>query len=329
MKAILTSLFEKQTLTRQAAKQALQQIVAGRINAAQITAFITTFLMRNITLEELDGFRDALLETGTRIDLDEYDPIDLCGTGGDNKNTFNISTLSAFVVAGASIPVAKHGNYSVSSSCGSSNVLEYFGYTFSDNEVILKKQIEEAGICFLHAPLFQPGLKKVAGIRKELQVKTFFNMLGPLINPACPKKQLLGVYSMELAELYSGILKQTSGEYSIVHSLDGFDEVSLTGPYRIISRGSDKIHHPGKDGFQKVNTHSIKGGDSIKESADIFINVLRGKGTFEQNEVVLANASIAIGSYYPHLNREEAIDSAKESLLGKKALNVFNKITNN
>ena len=326
MRAILNSLFENHMLTRFEAKDALLQITNGNSNSTQTTAFITAYLMRKITVEELTGFRDALLETGHRVNLSEFNPMDLCGTGGDNKNTFNISTLSAFVAAGAGVWVAKHGNYAISSSCGSSNILEYFGYKFTNSVEKLKYEMSGAGICFLHAPLFQSSLKAVSGIRKDLQCKTFFNMLGPLINPASPGKQMLGVYSKELALLYSQILKNSSNDYQIIYSEDGYDEISLTGPYRKITRFSDKIYHPEQEGFTKVTHESIIGGSNIDESAQIFLNILNGKGTIEQNEVVIANAASAINCYFPMLEKSDAKAMARESLISKKALLTFKKL---
>jgi anthranilate phosphoribosyltransferase len=328
MKTILNSLFTINHLSRIEAKNALIDIATGTVPSAQIASFMTVYLMRKISLEELAGFRDALIELGRKIDLTYFLPMDLCGTGGDNKDTFNISTLSSFIVAGAGIPIAKHGNYAVSSSCGSSNVLEYFGYSFTDSEDELKRQLERSGICFLHAPLFHPALKKVAGVRKELQVKTFFNMLGPLIHPASPEKQLLGVYSMELADLYSQLLSETNKEYSIVHSLDGFDEISLTGPYRIIERHSDIIFNPEEAGFKTIKANEIVGGTSVESSAKIFINILKGEGTSSQNEVVIANAATAIKCYKPTLSIFESIQIAKESLDSKKALLTFKNLIN-
>ncbi|MES2565827.1 MAG: anthranilate phosphoribosyltransferase [Bacteroidota bacterium] len=328
MKTILNTLFTSKHLTRTEAKNALIDIATGSVPPAQIASFMTVYLMRKISVEELAGFRDALIELVTKVDLSDFLPMDLCGTGGDNKDTFNISTLSSFIVAGAEIPIAKHGNYAVSSSCGSSNVLEYFGYRFTDSEDELKRHLERSGICFLHAPLFHPALKKVAGVRKELQVKTFFNMLGPLIHPASPEKQLLGVYSMELADLYSQLLFETNKDYCIVHSLDGFDEISLTGPYRIIERHSDTIFNPEEEGFKTIQASEIVGGTSVESSANIFIDILNGNGTTSQNSVVIANAAAAIKCYKPALSTFESIEIAKESLDSKKALLTFKNLIN-
>src|SRR5210317_386114 len=234
MKAILNRLIQHQQLSKEEARQMIINIAEGQYNTSQIASFLTVYMIRSISLEELEGFREALLELCIAIDLSEFNAIDLCGTGGDNKDTFNISTLSAFVTAGAGVNVTKHGNYGVSSSCGSSNVLEYLGIKFSNNFDFLRKSIEKCGICILHAPLFHPAMKHVAPIRKELGLKTFFNILGPLVNPSFPKNQIVGVYSLELARLYSYLFQKTKKNYAIIHSLDGYDEISLTGATKII-----------------------------------------------------------------------------------------------
>lgn len=324
MKEILEYLYQHKTLSKVEAKTILINMASGQYNHNQIASFLTIFMMRTITINELNGFREALLELCTPIDLNKFDPIDLCGTGGDGKNTFNISTLTSFIVAGAGIPVAKHGNYGVSSVSGSSNVLEFLGIKFQSDESILKQQLTHANICFLHAPLFHPAMKFVAPIRKELGVKTFFNMLGPLVNPAKPKKQMIGVYNLELARMYQYLLQEETMQYSIVHALDGFDEISLTSDCKIISNLDDKIINASYFGFEKVTYENISGGNSIESAATIFMNILNGKGTESQNQVVLANAAIAIKTYFPQLGIEESVEKAKESLFGLKALQSFN-----
>lgn len=324
MKEILEYLYQHKTLSKEEAKSVLTNIASGYYNQHQIASFLTAFIMRNITLNELNGFREALLELCTPIDLAIFDPIDLCGTGGDGKNTFNISTLSSFIVAGAGIHVAKHGNYGVSSVSGSSNVLEFLGIPFQTEEAILKHQIENSGICFLHAPLFHPAMKHVAPIRKELGVKTFFNMLGPLVNPAKPKKQMIGVFNLELARMYQYLFQEESMQYSIVHALDGFDEISLTADCKIISNHEEKIIDANYFGFEKVDYKNLSGGNTIQSAATIFMEILYAKGTDSQNQVVLANAAIAIKTYYPLLTIEECVEKAKDSLFGLKALQSFN-----
>lgn len=326
MKNLLNHLLEYKTLSKSEAKEMLKGITENGYSQSHIVSFLTVFMLRKITVEELEGFRDALLDLCVEVDLKEYETIDLCGTGGDGKNTFNISTLSSFVVAGAGAKVAKHGNYGVSSVCGSSSVLEHLGLSFSNNEGILKKQLEESNICFLHAPLFHPALKNVAGIRKELGVRTFFNMLGPLVNPARPQKQITGVFSLELARLYSYLLQQSTTDYSIVYSLDNYDEVSLTGSFKIIGRESEDLFSPEDIGFKRISADSLYGGNTVKEAADIFITVINGKGTQQQNDVVLVNSALALKSYYKQLSMDECKEKAKDSLFSGNAFNSFKKL---
>ena len=327
MKDIINKLSSHNTLSKDEAKEVLLNISKGKYNNSHISSFLTIFMMRNITLEELQGFKEALLELCVKIDLSEYNAIDLCGTGGDNKDTFNISTLSAFVTAGAKVNVSKHGNYGVSSSCGSSNVLEFLGIKFSNNKDFLKKSIEKSGICILHAPLFHPAMKNVAPIRKELGLKTFFNILGPLVNPSFPKNQIVGVFNLELARLYSYLFQKTNKNYAIIHSLDGYDEISLTGNVKIITRNEENIFSPQDLSLQKLNSKSISGGETIKESAKIFMDILQNKGTKFQNQVIFANAGLAISTAL-NTSISEGIEKAKESLKTNKALEAFNKLKN-
>jgi len=327
MKDIIKKLSSHNTLSKDEAKEVLLNISKGKYNNSHISSFLTIFMMRNITLEELQGFKEALLELCVKIDLSEYNAIDLCGTGGDNKDTFNISTLSAFVTAGAKVNVSKHGNYGVSSSCGSSNVLEFLGIKFSNNKDFLKKSIEKSGICILHAPLFHPAMKNVAPIRKELGLKTFFNILGPLVNPSFPKNQIVGVFNLELARLYSYLFQKTNKNYAIIHSLDGYDEISLTGNVKIITRNEENIFSPQDLSLQKLNSKSISGGETIKESAKIFMDILQNKGTKSQNQVIFANAGLAISTAL-NTSISEGIEKAKESLKTNKALEAFNKLKN-
>jgi anthranilate phosphoribosyltransferase len=323
MKKILNHLFENKTFSREEAQRILTSIALGEFNTSQIAAFITAYGMRNITVEELQGFRDAMLDLCLKIDLSEFELVDLCGTGGDGKDTFNISTLASFVVAGAGHKVAKHGNYGVSSGCGSSNVMEYLGYTFTNNEDDLKRSLQQAGICFLHAPLFNPAMKTVAPIRKELGVKTFFNMLGPMVNPAQPKNQIVGVFSLELARLYAYLYQQTNKNYTIIHAVDGFDEVSLTCDFKTFSKKGEAIHKISDLGFEEINEKEIQGGDTIESSAAIFTSILNGEGTSAQNNVVLCNAALAIQTIKGDIAFADCYYEAEESLMGKKALNSF------
>ncbi|AXT20832.1 anthranilate phosphoribosyltransferase [Flavobacteriaceae bacterium AU392] len=325
MKQILNRLINHESISSEEAKQVLVNISKGDYNQSQIASFLTVYMMRSVTLEELRGFRDALLELCIPVDLKEFNAIDLCGTGGDGKDTFNISTLSSFVTAGAGVNVAKHGNYGVSSACGSSNVMEHLGIKFSNDNSFLKKTIEETGICVLHAPLFHPAMKNVAPIRRELGVKTFFNMLGPMVNPSFPKNQMVGVFNLELLRLYGYLYQDTDKNYTIVHALDGYDEISLTGGTKVITNNSETILDPEDLGVKQINQESIFGGSTVKEAANIFLNVIEGKGTQAQNNVVCANAGLAIATS-KQVNHYEGFEMAKESLLSGKAKNSLNKL---
>ena len=323
MKEILNKLTLHKTLSKSEAKKILINISKGDYNNSQVASFLTVFMIRDITLNELEGFKDALLELCISVNLSDYNTIDLCGTGGDNKDTFNISTLSAFVTAGAGLKVAKHGNYGVSSLCGSSNVMESLGIKFSNDGDYLRKCIEKSGICILHAPLFHPAMKHVAPIRKELGLKTFFNMLGPLVNPSFPKNQIVGVFSLELARIYAYLFQKTDKNFSIIHSLDGYDEISLTGGVKIISNDSEKIFYPEDFRLKKLESKAIRGGGSIKESGEIFMNVLTNQGTESQKKVIVANSGLAISTALG-ISIDQGIDKAKESLNSKNALKAFN-----
>lgn len=323
MKKILDRLFHQQVLSENEAKVILGEISEGMYNPYEISAFLTVFKMRNITVAELTGFRNCLLERCNAIDLSEFDRVDLCGTGGDGKDTFNVSTLASFVVAGAGYKVAKHGNYAASSTCGSSNVMAYLGYSFTANPNTLKQQIDKSGICFLHAPLFHPAMKVVAPIRKSLGVSTFFNMLGPMVNPTFPKKQLVGVYSLQLQRYYKYIYEQENISYRIVHTLDGYDEISLTETAKIISPKKEYLLNPSGVIKSKISSNQLAGGRNIKESAALFVNVLEGKGTDAQNAVVIANAAMAIQCYNDTENYSESLAIAKASLESKAALHSF------
>ena len=323
MKDILNQLIEHRTLSKEQAKEVLKKITSGEFNQSQIAAFLTVYMMRSITVEELGGFRDAMLELCIPVEIDEYDAIDLCGTGGDGKDTFNISTLASFVVAAAGQNVAKHGNTGVSSICGSSNLMAYFGYGFTNDIGEIRRGLDEAGICFLHAPLFHPAMKNVGPIRKELGVKTFFNMLGPMVNPSRPNKQMIGVFSLELVRLYAYLYQSHDIRFSIVHSVDGYDEISLTGDFKISSSLGEKLISPDQIGMSTLTPDSIKGGDSIEESAKVFENILKGKGTDAQNSVVMANAAAALQTADPSISFIDAIAKTEEALKSGRALKVF------
>lgn len=324
MKKILNHLFEHKTFSREESKEILTNITLGKYNASQMAAFMAAYCMRSITVEELEGFRDGMLELCLQTDLSEYELIDLCGTGGDGKDTFNISTLASFVVAGAGYKVSKHGNYGVSSGCGSSNVMEYLGYKFRNDIEHLKKSLDDAGICFLHAPLFHAAMKTVAPIRKELGIKTFFNMLGPLVNPARPKYQMVGVFSLELARLYAYLYQKSKTGYTIVHALEGYDEISLTCDFKTFSAAGEHIHSISDMGFERIDPSKIGGGSTVQESAEIFKAVLDGEGSTEQNNVVLCNAAVAIRTIKPEKSFADCYYEAEESLNSGMALRSFN-----
>ncbi|MEO6720706.1 MAG: anthranilate phosphoribosyltransferase [Ferruginibacter sp.] len=326
MKKILNYLFEHKTLTREAAKEVLLNISKGIYNDSEIASFVTVYLMRSITIDELQGFRDALLELCVRVDLDGQEVMDIVGTGGDGKNTFNISTLSCFIVAGTGNKVAKHGNYGASSISGSSNVMEELGYKFKNDTALLKKEIDTANICFLHAPMFHPALKVVGPIRKNLGVRTFFNMLGPMVNPALPKHQLVGVYNLEMARIYSYLLQQTENNFTIIHSLDGYDEISLTGDTKVITNHGEQVFNAEALGKRSVTPESIYGGDTVKDAAKIFMNVLKGDGTWSQNAVVLANSAMALQCTRKYKDYDECYQLAVESLESGRALEALQKL---
>ena len=326
MKQTLAYLFEHNTLSQEEARSILTRIGKGEFSESEIASFLTVFLMRKITPDELAGFRESLLELCVPVDLSAYNTIDVCGTGGDEKNTFNISTASAFVLAGAGIKVVKHGNYGVSSSCGSSNVLEHLGYRFSNDPDKINKELEETNLCYLHAPFFHPAMKHVAPVRKSLKVRTFFNLLGPMINPSRPRNQIVGVFNTEVQELFKEVYKNLDMNYFILYNLDGYDEISLTDDFRAVSAKEDKIYTSSELGFQPLKQEELHGGETVQESADIFTSVLEGKGTKAQTNVVLANAAMGVKCYYPEKSLEESLSIARESIENGKAIGALKKI---
>ena len=328
MKQILQYLFNHNTLSKAEAKAILTEIAQNKFNENEVTAFVTVFLMRNITLEEMEGFREALLRLSVSVDLGTLDLVDIVGTGGDGKDTFNISTLASFVVAGTGQKVAKHGNYGVSSISGSSNVLEELGYKFKDNSEDLQKDLEKGNICFLHAPLFHPALKTVAPLRKGLGLRTFFNILGPLVNPAKPNFSMIGVYSLEIARIYQYLLQKKHGNFLLVHALDVYDEISLTSDTKIFDKNGEKIYSAEELKFKNINPESIFGGNTKQESAVIFKTILEGNGTYEQNSVVLANAAMALKNTEKYGDYNDSLALAKESLESGKALQSLKNIIN-
>ena len=326
MKKILQFLFEHKSLSREQAKDVLTRIARGEFNESELAAFITVYLMRSVTIDELQGFRDALLELCVRVDLDGMEAIDIVGTGGDGKNTFNISTLSCFIVAGAGHKVAKHGNYGASTISGASNVMEQLGYKFKNDKDRLRREIDEAGICFLHAPLFHPALKTVGPIRKNLGVRTFFNMLGPMVNPAFPATQLVGVYNLEMARIYNYLLQQTGGRFTIIYSLDGYDEISLTGDTKVITNSGERIYTPEELGKRMVNATDIYGGNTVEEAARLFTKILKGEGSWAQSAVVIANAAMALQASGSFANYEQAYGAAVESMESGRAYGALEKL---
>ena len=328
MKKLLLRLYEHETLSRAEAKAILLRISAGEFDPMQVASFVTVFNVRAITLEELQGFRDALLELCVKVDLGGVDTIDIVGTGGDGKNTFNISTLSAVVVAGAGYKVSKHGSYGVSSSVGSSDVLIAMGYQFTNDSEQLKRQLDRANICFLHAPLFHPAMKEVVPVRKALKVPTFFNMLGPLVNPLQPKYQLFGTFNLTLSRMYQYVMQQTGRQFSIVYALDGYDEISLTGQFKLRTNQSEQLMSAADLGAPTLTQKDLHGGDTAEEASTIFKNVLANECTRAQLEVVAANAGVAIHCIKPSQSLADCIAEAKESIVSKRAQATFKQLLN-
>jgi len=327
MKSILEQLFQHQKLTELEAENVIKEMAKGNVPEAQVAAFLTVYNMRPISLQELKGFRKALLDLAIPVDLSAYETIDMCGTGGDGKNTFNISTLASFIVAGAGYKVAKHGNYGVSSVSGSSNVLEALGYEFTNDEKTLQQQLADANITFLHAPKFHPAMAAVAPARRALKMKTFFNMLGPIVNPARPNHQLAGVFSLELARLYQYLFQEETGKkYAVIYGLSGYDEISLTDNFIMKDNRGEHLLSPKDLGLPKITPKEIYGGETVEEAVEIFKTIINGKGTDAQNNVVCANAAMAI-KLFSGDDFKSCFETAKESLLSQKALKSLKIIT--
>ena len=326
MKAILNRLYNHEKLSRSEAKIVLIDIASEKYNDAHLASFMTVFMMRPISVDELSGFRDALKELSIKIDLSDYNTIDIVGTGGDGKDTFNISTVTSFIVAGTGQKVAKHGNYSVSSQSGSSDMLASFGYQFTNDESTLRAHLEKANICFLHAPKFHPAMKAVGPTRKALALKTFFNMLGPLVNPSSPKNQLLGTFNLEIARLYNYILQEEDINYGIIHALDGYDEISLTSGFKLFTKNGEQLVNPEDLGQKRIQQSEIFGGNSVSDAAKIFKTIIDGNGTEAQNNVVLTNAAFALKIVDETKSFETAFSVAKDSLFGLKAKQTLEKL---
>ncbi len=323
MKDLLYKMFEHKSLSREESRRVLLNIADGRYNDAQLSAFMTVFLMRSITQDELSGFRDAVLERRNPVNLDDYEAIDIVGTGGDGKNTFNISTATCFVVAGSGRKVVKHGNFGASSVSGASNVMMQHGVKFTNGNDLLRRSLDESGVAYLHAPLFSPALKSVGPVRKALAVRTFFNMLGPLVNPVMPKYQLLGVYNLKLLRLYDYIARQQGVNCTVVHSLDGYDEISLTSPFKVASADGERLMDASMLGLSQVRQSDLYGGDSVEEASAIFDRVLAGRGSTAQADCVIANAAFALKTLEPAMSLADAVATARESLESGRALEAF------
>lgn len=327
MKKILLRLSKNESLDHNEAQKALIEITTGNTNDSEIAAFISFFLMRTPTLAELSGFRDAMLAQCRPVYMADFDAIDIVGTGGDGKNTFNISTLSAIVVAASGFQVIKHGNFASSSLSGSSDILQYLGYRFTADPQEIRKSVEDHNLCFLHAPLFHPAMKRVGQIRKDIGIHSFFNLLGPLSNPARPKRNLLGVNTLPIARLYHNLLQKTGNTYTIIHATDGYDEISLTGPVRFFSNRTEGVFDPEYLGFAKMEAHHLSAGQSIAQAAKIFTGVLDGSGSKETIDVVTANSGMAIHCFDPQKDIRDCIELARETLISRKAEQLFKKLT--
>ena len=325
MKQILKRIFNHEELNREEACSLMRNMVGGSINDTQTAALLAAFQMRGVTVDELIGFRDALLQTRIPVDLQEFQPIDIVGTGGDGKNTFNISTCACFVVAGAGYHVAKHGNYGATSVSGASNVMEHYGVKFTNNPDKLKRSIEECGMAYLHAPFFHPALKTVAPVRKALGVRTLFNLLGPLVNPCHPACQLLGVADLQQMRLYTNTLQKLGIQFAVVNNLDGYDEISLTDEFKVMTNHYETIYRPSELGFSMARQEELYGGKTPEEAAAIFDRVLHNEGSKAQTDCVLINASFAIQALEPQKKIEECVALAKESLESGKALATLHK----
>lgn len=323
MKEILLRLFAHEELSSSEACSLMLGVTNGDYNDAQLASLLTVFQMRGVTVPELVGFRRALLSTRVPVDLSDYAPIDIVGTGGDGKNTFNISTCACFVVAAAGYTVAKHGNYGATSVSGASNVMEQHGVRFTADEARLRRSVEGCGVAYLHAPFFNPGMKHVASVRRSLQVRTLFNLLGPLINPCCPPYQLLGVADLAQMRLYTLTLQELGVGFAVVNNLDGYDEISLTDEFKVMTNRYETIYRPSDLGFALAPQEALSGGATPEEAAHIFDAVLQGRATQAQTDCVLINASFAIQARHPQRPIDECVAVAHEALASGKAWKTF------
>ncbi len=325
MKQYLLKLIEGETLSRQDTHQIMLNICQEQYNVQQIAALLMAIQTRGVTVAELLGFRDALLETGKYMNFEDYNTLDIVGTGGDGKNTYNISTCSAFVIAAAGYKVTKHGNGGSSSVSGASNVLQGHGVKFTDDLDHLKRSLEEAGICYFHAPLFAYGMKFVGPTRKALAVPTCFNLLGPLVNPCHPKNSLHGTADQAQLRLYTAMHQKIGDNYGVITSYDGYDEISLTSGFKICTNYFEKVLTPVDLGLKYVKQSDIFGGNTPEEAMKIFDSVLEGTSTEAQKNVVIANAACGLSVMDANLTMSDSIAIARESLESGKALQTFKK----
>ncbi len=325
MKKLLDRLFTGATLTSIEAQQTLTRITSGEVPEAQVAALLAVYRMRPITTDELLGFRQSLIEAALPIDLSAYNAIDVVGTGGDGKNTFNISTCACFVIAGAGYHVAKHGNFGASSVSGASTVLQQHGVKFTNDESRLRQSIEQSGVAYLHAPLFHPALGAVGGLRRTLGFKTFFNLLGPLVNPCRPAAQLLGVADLIQLRLYREVLARIGKPFCVVTSLDGYDEISLTHDFKVATRDGENLLRPDEIGFTRSEVSMLSGGTTAEDAAGIFDRVLNGTATSSQTNTVMANAAFGIRLLAPQKSLPECLDEARQSLKSGAAKQHFEK----
>lgn len=325
MKNILIRMSAHEFLSWDEARELLINITRSAYTDVQIAALLMAWKMRGISVDELLGLRDGLLETGLAVDFSPYRPIDIVGTGGDCKNTFNISTAACFVVAGAGYKVAKHGNYAATSVSGASNVMEEHGVKFTNDIDRLRRSMEECGMVYLHAPLFARGMKFVAPVRKAIQIPTCFNLLGPLVNPCRPAYQMLGVATLDQMRLYKEVYRRLGIGYGIVNSVDGYDEISLTSDFKVVTNSGERIYRPADVGMPEYGQADLVGGGTRAEAARIFDDVLNNGATEAQKNVVLINAAFAIHVMEGQKTFDECLAVATESLESGRALEVFKK----
>ena len=325
MKKYLEKLLSGETLSREDTRDILLGITREQYNDCQIAALLMGIQTRGATVDELLGFRDGLLETGRRVTLESDGTLDIVGTGGDGKNTFNISTCAAFVIAGAGYKVTKHGNGGSTSVSGASDVLKAHGVNFTDDTSVLQRSLDEAGICYLHAPLFAYGMKFVGPVRRSIGIPTCFNLLGPLVNPCRPKYSLHGTATQEQQRLYVHAHQKIGDDYGVITSYDGYDEISLTSGFKLVTKYFEKVYTPKDLGLDYVKPEEIYGGADAASSHAIFDAVLEGTATAAQKNVVLANAACGISILAPNLSVEDSLGIARESLESGKALDAFRK----